>query len=296
MLLPPDLGTCFCLDQLHLDRIIHNWNLFIHYMQSKRDLGDPFVYYDIHLVRINSKQIIQFLRDLNDAAAHGHDKQHTPIDNPVCTTPTTPTTPNHSKSCHDFNQYSTVQNSKGVQVCSQISESLVVDVKRLIFILRENWNHKMNTIRVEIDSALSPLETTDTVLLGLLGDIYRYFYEFNNKPDTYATSQQYYERALSYVNDGLNRVPYALHLSNSDEDIYGIFLNYAVFCHESTYTHDALVLCTEAVELFHEFTPDTHHPTPADLSVIALIKFNQKKWSTTEKPTATATATATATS
>ena len=252
--------------------------MFCQYIQTKHDLGDQFVYYDIYLVRINSKQIIQFLRDLATAMKTIPVDPVDPVDRP---------SPVDDSQASNQDGTPTAGGPTCSHMCQQVVESLVMDYKTLVYIMRKNWNHKMNTVRKQLDSSLSPLETTEAVLVGLMGDIYRYLHEFNNKPETYATSQQYYERALSYINDGLNRVPYALQLSNSDEDIYGIFLNYAVLCHESTNTHEALVLCTEAVELFNEFTPDPPDPTPPDLAVIALIKFNQKNWRPTEKPTAT---------
>ena len=240
------------LNQTHFDRIINTWNSFNQYIQSKHDMGDAFLYYDIHLIRNNSKQLVQFLRDRQEVMMQS--------------------VLNYQG--NQGNQVFNVSSNKHSDFNVSMSTALVMDVEKIITTMRTNWNPKMNSVRVEIESAIRAYETTEIIFLCLLADIYRYLYEFNNNLTTYTKSKQLYEKALAYINDALSREPYFKVLSNSDEDMYGVFLNYSILCYESNHLREALVLCDEALHLFDQFSVKTQkYP-----SVLVLMKSNKKTW------------------
>lgn len=105
-----------------------------------------FIYYDIHLLRINLKQIIKFLRDHRDIAYFKQECNVQPLRNPELT------------------------NANHCQQYIDIITALIKDVEEVLEIMHSGWNFKMNTVRTDIDSAMSAYDTTQSIFWSIMAD------------------------------------------------------------------------------------------------------------------------------
>lgn len=255
------------LNPMRLHVLVNYWNIFYAYLNDKYTHDKPFVHFDLYSIRIHAKQIIQFLRNYKDVYQDSNE--------------------------HAFSSCPQTTLDTLSQSCTIIVESLLNDVQELLQMATQKWNHEMNIVtnnvsinKDEVNALshlhnlyhlyhLSPRCTTDAILCSIHADMYRYLYEFNQDQTTHLIAKNLYQKSLMYVEQGIKNNSSASFLSFSDEDLYGVYLNYSIFCNVCNNIDEAVQVCKDAMNLYYKLNARQ----PLQHEIMSEIYSNYNKWS-----------------